>query len=254
MSLKKFYKLNKRILLGAASLIAVGILWELAGQLGFFNPLFFSWPSQILKAFYEIVVSGELFRNLSVSIYELASGFGIACWAIPIGISMGRSKTLEYVLDPIFSALYAMPRIALMPLIVLFFGIGINSKIVLVFIGCFFPILINTFQGSKNVDPLMIDMARVYGAKGFLMGHKVVMPAIMPYLLAGLRIALSVGLIMVVVGEFFVGNYGIGYMIATEAGYFHADAVMAWVMLISLLAIFLTEVIKFFEKRMKYWR
>lgn len=247
--------MHERLFLGTASLIAVCIAWELMGQSGVINPLFFAWPSTVAKALYKILAGGELYRHLSVSLFEFMAGFGMACLAIPLGLVMGRSKTIEYLIDPLISILHAMPRIALMPLIVLIFGIGLRSKIFLVWIGCFFPILVNVFQGMKNVDPLMVDMARVFGAKSpYLLARKVFVPSIMPYLIAGFRIALSMGLIMVVVGEFLAGTAGVGYMIALEAGYFHASALMAWVLVISALAIFFTEVIKYFEKRMRYWR
>jgi ABC-type nitrate/sulfonate/bicarbonate transport system permease component len=216
--------------------------------------MFLGWPSTIVKEFYKILVNGLLYPNLSTSFLELSVGFGMACFAIPLGLAMGRSKTLEYLLDPLVSALNAMPRIALMPLLILVFGLGLMSKIVLVFIGCFFPILVNVFQGMKNVDPLMVDMARVFGAKRWFMAREVFLPAILPFLLAGFRIAVSLGLIMVVVAEFLVGNIGVGYMIATEAGYYHASAVMAWVLIVGVLSILLTELIKYFENRMSYWK
>ena len=127
------------------------------------NPLFFAWPSTILSALSEIIVSGDLIHHVSVSFFELFCGYGLACTAIPLGLILGRSKTLEYIFDPLISALNAIPRVAMMPLIILMLGIGINSKIFLIFFGCFFPILVNVFQGTKHIDPLTIDMAKVFG-------------------------------------------------------------------------------------------
>jgi NitT/TauT family transport system permease protein len=195
-----------------------------------------------------------LFPNLSTTFLELFLGIALACLAIPLGLAMGRSKTLEYSLDPIVSAFNAMPRIAFMPLLILVFGLGLMSKVILVLVGCFFPILVNVFHGMKNVDPLMIDMARVFGAKRIFMAREVFLPSILPFLIAGFRIAFALGLIMVVVGEFLAGNLGVGYMIATEAGYYHASAVMAWVLIIAAISIFLTELIRYYENRMKYWK
>ncbi len=249
MSYKNIYRSHERFFLGAASLVAVLIIWEIVGQLDIINPIFFAWPSTIAVEFYKIWQTGEVYSHLSATFYELILGFALACLAIPSGILMGRSRTWEYLLDPLVSIFYAMPRIALMPLIILILGIGVESKVALVFLGCFFPILINVFEGMKNVDPLKIDVARVYGAKGTKLAGMVYIPSIMPYLLAGFRTAVAMGLVMAVVAEFFSGTQGIGYMIALEAGFFNTSALMSWVLIISMLAVFLTELIKYFEKR-----
>jgi NitT/TauT family transport system permease protein len=186
-----------------------------------------------------------------VSFFELFCGYGLACTAIPLGIILGRSQTLEYIFDPLISALNAIPRVAMMPLIILMLGIGINSKIFLIFFGCFFPILVNVFQGTKHIDPLTIDMAKVFGAKGWKLFREVLFPSILPYLVAGFRIALAVGLIMVVVAEFFVGSRGIGYAIAYAGAHYNADELMAWVFIIASIAIFFTELIKYSEGKMR---
>jgi NitT/TauT family transport system permease protein len=255
MGLKEFYRSHERLFLGVASLTVILVVWELIGHFEIVNPFFFAWPSTIIQAFIKIVTSGELIQHLSISFYELLVGFGLASiTGIPIGVMMGRFKRLEYILDPVFSALSAMPRIALMPLIIIFFGIGTESKIFLVYLGCFFPILVNVFQGVKNVDQLRIDMGRVFGAKGLSLVNEIFIPSILPYMMVGFRVATSVGLIMVVVGEFFSGNKGIGYKIKYEAGFFRADAVMAWVLIISLLAILFAEINKYWEKRMSRWK
>lgn len=252
MSYKDIYRTYERFFAGTASLVTVVIVWEFVGQLGIIDPIFFAWPSTIAQALYKILQTGELYPHVSATIYELVWGFGLACFGIPLGILMGRSRTLEYLLDPLVSIFYAMPRIALMPLIVLMLGIGVRSKIALVFLGCFFPILINVFQGMKNVDPLMIDMSRVFGARRISLAGFVFIPSIMPYLLAGFRMAVGMGLVMAVVAEFFSGTEGIGYMIALEAAFYNTSALMAWVLVISALAILFTELIKFFENKWIY--
>lgn len=252
MSFKEIYRSHERFFAGTASITAVVLVWEFVGQLGIIDPIFFAWPSTIAEALYKTLQAGDLYPHVWATFYELVWGFGLACLGIPMGILMGRSRTFEYLIDPLVSVFYAMPRIALMPLIILILGIGIRSKIALVFLGCFFPILINVFQGMKNVDPLMIDMAKVYGAKGTSLAGKVFIPSIMPYLLAGFRMAVGMGLVMAVVAEFFSGTEGIGYMIALEAAFYHTSALMAWVLVISGLAIFFTELIKYFENRWIY--
>jgi NitT/TauT family transport system permease protein len=252
MSFKDIYKAHERFFAGTASLVAVVIVWEFVGQLHIIDPIFFAWPSTIAEALYKTIQTGDLYPQLWATFYELVWGFGLACSAIPLGILMGRSRTLEYLLDPLVSIFYAMPRIALMPLIILMLGIGVKSKIALVFLGCFFPILINVFQGMKNVDPLMIDMAKVFGAKRMPLAAHIFIPSIMPYLLAGFRMAVGMGLVMAVVAEFLAGTEGIGYKIALEGGFYHTSALMAWVLVISALAVFFTESIKYFENRWIY--
>lgn len=240
----------EKILLFVLSASIIGVIWEMTGQMGLINPLFFAWPSTILKALYTIVTDSDFFSHISVTLFETSIGYtSAAIAAIPVGILMGRVKFVENVLDPYISGLNSVPRIALMPLIILIFGIGLSSKMFLVFLGSFFPILINTFNGVKNIDPLMVDMAKSFGAKKLNLISKVFIPSIMPYLLAGLRIGLSIAFIMVVVGEFFAATHGIGYMIAFEAGRYNTSAVMAWVLIISSMTIFFTEIIRYFERK-----
>lgn len=240
----------EKIFLFASSASILCVIWEIMGQIGTLNPLFFAWPSTILKAFYEIVTSPNFFNHISVSLLETSIGYASAAiTAIPIGILMGRVKIIEDPLDPYVSGLKALPRVALMPLVILIFEIGLSSKMFLVFLGSFFPILINTFQGAKHIDPLMVDMAKSFGAKQLGLVGEVFIPSTMPYLLAGLRISLSIAFIMFVVGEFFAATQGIGYMIAFETGRYNTSAVMAWVLIISAMTIFFTEIIKYFEKK-----
>jgi len=246
----KFLVKRQKILLFVSSASIICLIWEIVGQIGLLNPIFFAWPSTIFEALYEMLISPDFFGHLSVSVFETSVGYGSAALAgILLGILMGRVKIIEDLLDPYVSALNALPRVALMPLVILLFGIGLGSKIFLVFLGSFFPILINTFQGSKRIDPLMIDMAKTFGAKRLRLVKEVFVPSIMPYLLAGLRIGLSIAFIMVVVGEFFAATQGIGYMIAFEAGRYNTSAVMAWVLVISTMTIFFTEIIRYFEKK-----
>jgi len=240
----------QKILLFIASLVVICLIWEIIGQAGLLNPLFFAWPSTILRSLYVIVTDPDFFGHMSVSLFELSVGYALAgIIAIPIGIIMGRSRMVENLLDPYISALNAVPRVALMPLVIMIFGIGLSSKMFLVFLGSFFPILINTFHGVKNIDPLMVDMAKTFGAKKLPMVLEVLVPSIMPYLLAGFRIGLSLAFIMVVVGEFFAATQGVGYMIAYEAGRYNASGVLAWVLIISGMTIFLTEILRYFEKK-----
>ena len=245
----EIFQSYKRVFLGIASLSTTVLIWELIGRAGMINPLFFSWPSAIGVELYKILISGEFFKHFTVSFLELFWGFVFACIAIPIGILIGRSDTLEYIFDPILSAISAVPRVALMPLVILLFGIGPRSKIFLIFFGCFFPIFINAFHGTKNIDRLMVDMGQVFGAKGWKLFQHVLFPSIVPYLIAGFQIAVSIGLIMVIVGEFYVGSEGIGYKIAEEASFYHASALMAWVVSISTMSILIIEIIKYFENR-----
>jgi NitT/TauT family transport system permease protein len=245
-----FFVKYEKILLFASSALILCVIWEIIGQMGLLTPLFFAWPSTISKAFYTIATSPDFFSHLSVSLFEVGVGYGSAVLiAIPVGILMGRVKIIENLLDPYISALNALPRVALMPLVILIFGIGLSSKMFLVFLGSFFPILINTFNGVKNIDPLVVDMAKSFGAKRFALVGKVFIPSIMPYLLAGLRIGLSIAFIMVVVGEFFAATQGIGYMIAFEAGRYNTSAVMAWVLIISAMTVFFTEIIRYVERK-----
>jgi NitT/TauT family transport system permease protein len=188
---KSFWARNEYPLLGTFSMLVFLAFWEAAVAFGWVNPLFTSAPSRILSTGYEMFADGSIYPHLQVSAYEFVVGYGAAViLGVPLGILMGWYGRINAVLDPFVSALYATPRIALLPLIMIWFGIGLMSKIAIVFLGAIFPILVNTITGMRTINADFVKVARSFGASDRQMFLTVALPSSIPLLLTGLRLGL----------------------------------------------------------------
>jgi NitT/TauT family transport system permease protein len=167
---------------------------------------------------------------------------------------MGWYSRVNAILEPFVSALYATPRIALLPLVVIWFGIGIASKVAIVFLGAIFPILVNTITGVRTIEADFIKVARSFGATDRQMFATVVLPSAVPMLLTGLRLGLGHALVGIVVGEMYGATQGLGYLIAVAGARFQTDRVMVGIILIAGLGVALTELLRAIERRFERWR
>jgi len=252
---KSFWARNEHALLGTMAMTAFLIFWETAVALEWVNPLFTSSPSRIAIAGYEMFADGSIWPHLQVSGYEFVVGFGLAVVAgVPLGILMGWYGRLNAILDPFVSALYATQRIALLPLIMIWFGIGIESKIAIVFLGAVFPILVNTITGVRTISADFVKVARSFGASDRQMFMTVALPSSVPLLLSGLRLGLGHALIGIVVGEMYGAHYGIGHLIAVSGARFQTDAVMVGIIIIAATGVAMTELLRLIERRFERWR
>jgi ABC-type nitrate/sulfonate/bicarbonate transport system permease component len=248
-------KRNEKWLLGTVSMALFLMLWEAAVALQWVNPLFTSSPSRIALAGYAMFADGSIFEHIEVSAHEFAVGYGLAILiGVPVGILMGWYSRVDAVLEPFVSALYATPRIALLPLILIWLGIGIASKIAIVFLGAVFPILVNTVTGVRTVDADFIKVARSFGCNDRQMFLTVVLPSSVPMLLAGLRLGLGHALVGIVVGEMYGATKGLGFLIATAGARFQTDQVMVGIILIAGAGMILTELLRLAERRFERWR
>jgi NitT/TauT family transport system permease protein len=252
---RTFWQRHENKLLGTISMVGFLAFWECAVALGLVNPLFTSSPSRIALAGYEMFVDGSIYEHLEVSAHEFVVGYGLAIViGVPLGILMGWYSRLNAVLEPFVSALYATPRIALLPLILIWLGIGIASKIAIVFLGAVFPILVNTVTGVRTVDADFIKVARSFGCNDRQMFLTVVLPSSVPMLLAGLRLGLGHALVGIVVGEMYGATKGLGFLIATAGARFQTDQVMVGIILIAGAGMILTELLRLAERRFERWR
>jgi ABC-type nitrate/sulfonate/bicarbonate transport system permease component len=243
------------VLLGTISMVTFLIFWEAVVAFGLVNPLFTSSPSRIALAGYEMFADGSIYEHLEVSAHEFVVGYGLAILiGVPLGILMGWYSRLNAMLEPFVSALYATPRIALLPLILIWLGIGIASKIAIVFLGAIFPILVNTITGVRTVEADFIKAARSFGANDRQMFLTVVLPSSVPMLLAGLRLGLGHALVGIVVGEMYGATKGLGFLIATAGARFQTDQVMVGIILIASAGVALTELLRLIERRFERWR
>src|SRR5438552_2313121 len=215
--------------LGTAVIVHMLIIGEL---LPYFVPmkqgtgLFFTVPSRILGALWQMFASGSIWAPLGVSATAFAIGLALAIAAgLPLGVLLGRSRTLNAMFDPFITAFNATPRLVFLPLLMLWFGLGVWSKIVIVFIGALFPILINTYEGVRNADRLLINVVRSFGASEWDVARLVVVPNALPYIIAGLRLAIGRAILGVVVAEFFGAEEGLGVVMVQAASRYQVDVV-----------------------------
>ena len=171
--------------------------------------LFFTTPSQVAGTLWRLFATGEIWTPLGVSASGFALGLGLAIVVgLPLGVLIGRSRTLNAMLDPFITAFNATPRLVFLPLLMLWFGLGLEMKVVIVFIGALFPLLINTYEGVRNADKTLINVVRSFGASEWDVARLVVVPNAMPYIIAGLRLAIGRAVLGVVVAEFFGSEWG----------------------------------------------
>jgi NitT/TauT family transport system permease protein len=252
---KSYWARNEHALLGAFAMTVFLLFWELSVVYEWVNPLFTSAPSRIATTGYGMFADGSIWPHLRVSGYEFIVGFGMAIViGVPLGILMGWYGRLNAILDPFVSALYATPRIALLPLIMIWFGIGLESKIAIVFLGAVFPILVNTITGMRTISADFVKVARSFGASDMQLFMTVALPSSVPLLLSGLRLGLGHALIGIVVGEMYGATHGIGHMISTAGARFQTDAVMVGIIIIASTGVALTELLRMIERRFERWR
>src|ERR1700704_2138063 len=252
---KSFGARNEHALIGTVSMLIFLAFWELSVALDWVNPLFTSSPSRIVHAGYEMFADGSIYPHLAVSGYEFLVGYGMAVViGVPRGILMGWCGRIHAVLDPFVSALYATPRIALLPLLMIWFGIGIMSKIAIVFLGAIFPILVKTITGVRTVNADFVKVARSFGSNDWQMFLTVVLPSSVPLLLSGLRLGLGHALVGIVVGEMYGATHGLGFLIATAGARFQTDKVMVGIIIIAAAGIVLTGLLRLIERRFERWR
>ncbi len=250
-----WWKRNETWILGTISVLVFLAFWEASAAFKWVNPLFTSSPSRIVLTGTEMFADGSIYEHIAISSYEFAVGYGLALViGVPLGILMGWYGRINAVLEPFVSALYATPRIALLPLILIWLGIGVASKVAIVFLGAVFPILVNTITGVRTVEADFIKVARSFGANDWQLFLSVVLPSSVPMLLAGLRLGLGHALVGIVVGEMYGATQGLGYLIANAGARFQTDKVMVGIILIASAGVAMTELLRRIERRFERWR
>ena len=254
--LYKFYLNQEKKILGGVSVALFLIVWELVGNVfQWINPMFMSAPSLIVKAGFEMFRSGEIYNDLYVSGVEFIGGYFLAVVvARPLGIMTGWYKRMSYVFDPFVNAFNATPRVALLPLVIIWLGIGILSKVGIIFLGAVFSILINTRDGVKTTPVNLLTAARSFGASEWMVFKAVVLPSTIPFILTGLRLAVGRALVGVLVGELYAATAGIGFMITVAGATFQTDKVFVGVGIFALSGMVGMELLTKLERRFDKWR
>jgi len=246
------------VALGTLTIVLLLVIWEL---LPHFLPLrqgtrlFFTVPSRIFATLWQMLATGTIWAPLGVSAAAFAIGLGLAIVAgLPLGILLGRSATLNAMFDPFVTALNATPRLVFLPLLMLWLGIGLWSKVAVVFLGALFPLLINTHEGVRNADKLLINVVRSFGANRWDVARLVVIPNALPFIVVGLRLAIGRAILGVVVAEFFGAQEGLGVVMVRAASSFNVDIVFAGLVVFAALSLVMTGLVKLLEDRMSRWR
>lgn len=254
--LYKFYLNQEKKILGTIAVALFLTAWELVGNtLQLINPMFMSAPSLVLKAGVQLFTSGEIWNDLYISGIEFLWGYALSVvFAIPFGIAIGWYKKLSYICDPFVNAMNATPRVALLPLVIIWLGIGVLSKVGIIFLGAVFPLLINTRDGVKTTPANLLTAARSFGASEWQIFRSVVLPSTVPFILTGLRLAVGRALIGVMVGELYAATAGIGFMITVAGATFQTDKVFVGVLIFAISGMVLTEVLDRIEHRFDRWR
>jgi NitT/TauT family transport system permease protein len=244
-----------KALLGFLSPVVVLILWEIAVPLGLVDGRFFPPPHAIAGTFWKLTMDGTLFTDVRVSLVRIVLGF--LAGAIPgliIGLSMGLFRPVRWILRPVISATYPIPKLALMPLIILMFGFGETQKVITIALGTFFMVLINTMAGVLNLDKIYLDVAKNYGASRTDFYTRIALPGAMPLIFTGLELGMGMALLLIVAAEMTGAVSGIGYRIWAAQAVFKTKEMFVAFIMISLLGYLFAEGLSSLQRRVIPWK
>jgi ABC-type nitrate/sulfonate/bicarbonate transport system permease component len=245
--------MNRKVIVRLVSLIFVLLVWEYYGRR--VNPILFTYPSAIARAFFVLVGNGELQSYMKESLLVLTYASLLSVLAgVLLGVIMGRFSIVEWAADIYVNALYSTPMVALVPLIVLWFGFKVPAKVIIVFLFMVFPVLLNTYEGVKNVDRNLQEVARSFcSSEGQLWRHLII-PSAIPFIVAGVRLAIGRGLVGMIVAEFYTSVTGLGYMIVRYANALETDKLFVPIVMVMILGVGLLSLAKWVEGRIAPWR
>jgi NitT/TauT family transport system permease protein len=253
----KTEKIKQFKIIGFRTFVVISILfsWEALALKGIIDPFYMSQPLKIfedLKLFY---MNGDLLRHTSITLQESLWGlfFG-TIFGISVGFLLGEIELLGRVFEPFITALYGIPKLALAPIFVLWFGLGIKSKIILSGILVFYLVFFSTYGGIKSVDRNLISSVKLMGGNRMQIMFKVILPSCVPWILAGIRGGLGASLIGAIVGEYMGASAGLGWMIAYASSFFQIERVMSCIFILLIIGIFFNQSLKYAENRLLKWR
>ena len=252
---RSFFQRHERLVLGGLSVALALIVWQWLWSSGKISPLFFTGPSAVASRFAIEWRDGRLKQDMAYSGLNFVIGLGMAVSAgVVCGVLIGWYRRLGMICEPFLTALYSTPRVALVPLVLIWFGTRMWSKVFIVFINAFFPVLINTVGGVRAIDADLVRAARAFRASDWQLFTTVVIPGSVPFILTGVRQAVALGLIGVVVGEMFGGSEGIGYMVSYGGQNLQTDTMFLGVVIIAGAGIILTWLAEQLERHFSRWR
>ncbi len=240
-------------LIRVAAALAILGAWEIVGRL--VNPLLFAPPTAVARAAVDVIGSGELWRYLKVSLKVFAIGMSLGTVVgILLGVAMARLRILDLSLEPFVIAVYSTPMVALIPLLVIWLGFGDGAKAAVIFLFALFPILLNTYQGVKSVEPKLLEVAQSFRSSERALWLDVIMPSSLPFIVAGIRLALGRALVGMVVADLYTAVSGIGYLIARYAQTIQIDRLLVPVVTLSALGVTLVQGLRWLEAKVAPWQ
>jgi NitT/TauT family transport system permease protein len=243
------------IVIGVASVVVALTAWQLVANARIWPVLFVPGPWDVAQAFVRLFQTDEIWIDMATSGIEMGIGYGMAIViGLVIGLGMGWYTRFQYAMDPFVNFFYSTPRIVLIPLFILWFGIDMPSKIVVIFLGALFPIIINTMAGVRNTEAALLKVARSFGASDALIFRRVVLPGSVPFILTGFRLGIGHALTGVVVAELIAAKHGIGQLIAIAGQTFQTPKMLAGVIIIACTGMLLTTILQRVEQRFQSWR
>jgi ABC-type nitrate/sulfonate/bicarbonate transport system permease component len=235
------------------SMILFLCLWEVIGRR--MDPIFMTYPTAVFRAGLGLIASGELFRGLLQSLGPFLIGMAISIvFGVALGLAMGLWRIFEYAVDPYVNALNAIPRVALVPLIILWCGLGALAKVVIIVSVAIFPIIINTYSGVRDVRGVLLDVGNAYSATRWQSLRFIILPAALPFIMAGIRLGLSLGIIGMVVAEFFTAINGLGGIIVEYGNTFQTAKMFVAIFVVGAMGVVLAEAAMVLERRWASWR
>ncbi|WP_424767903.1 ABC transporter permease [Paenibacillus sp. sgz302251] len=247
--------LGLSIIRGSLLPVILVVFWQLAAFSEMVSGTILPSPIQITAAFWELIVSGELFGNLSISLYRALTGFLLGgSLGLLSGILAGLFRKFEETVDPSVQMLRTIPHLAITPLFILWFGIGEESKVLLIALGAFFPLYINTFTGIRGVDSKLFEVAKVLEFSKIKLVSKLIIPAALPSILLGLRLSIGVSWLGLVVAELMGSSEGVGYMINDARQFSRTDVVIVGILIFAIVGKLSDSFVRFLEKKMLKWR
>ena len=237
------------------SILCLLAIWELICQSGVVSSLFLPAPTAIISALLQMIADGEIGVSLAASFYRILAGFFIGSLiGLAVGLVTGTSALMDKIGTPIVNAIYPIPKIALLPLFILWLGIGELSKVTIIALGVFFPVAMNTYSGVKNVDTLLLKVAASFNASWWMTMKSVVLPNALPMIFAGLRLAAGTSLLLLVAAEMIAAQVGIGALILHYGDLMITDRLMAGVIVLSLLGLVFNLILQFLERKAIPWK
>ena len=242
-------------LLYLISPVALLAIWQALLMLGLGDRRFIPTPTDIAWRYWEMLVSGELLQHTAVTVYRVFTGFFLGCIpGIAVGLLMAMFRPVRIFFDPLIASLFPIPKIALMPLLLLAFGFGDASKVALVVIAVFFPVVVNTYVGAANIEKIYWDVARNFGATQSMIFRRIVFFGALPMIFAGLRIALAVSFIVLVASEFVATKAGIGYLIWNSWELLQVDVMFVGIVTVGILGLVSTALLQEVERKVIPWK